>query len=332
MDDTRNSPNTSRERVGSKIKLSMFVDPEPTDDQLLFAKQLGLGHVFTWVNAKQSDYEFLAKLRQRVEAFGLALYNVGNSSVAKSDQIHLGLPGRDEKIEEFAAFIRNLGRAGIHTTTFTWEPAGVWSSQPGESRGALARRVDLDEMKQRPPTHSREYAEDEIWENFEYFMRRILPVAEEVGVRLALHPNDPPAPSQGGIPCLIHSFESYKRAFEIANSPNLGMEFCTGCWLEGGQAFGNMLEAIRYFHEQGRIFIVHFRNVSSPLPHFVETFLDNGYMNMYDVMKVFCEAGYDGTMILDHTPQFVGEYALGGGTGYAIAYMRALIERAESEL
>ncbi len=319
-------------KITSKIKLSMIVDPQPDDDQLKFAKQLGLNHVYTWVDANQRDYNFLANLRQKTADAGLTLYNVGNFDVAKSDKIHLALPGRDEVIEQFQEFIRNLGRAGIHTTTFTWEPSRVWSSTPGESRGAVARRVDIEEMKQRPLTHGREYTKDEIWENFEYFIKRILPVAEEADVRLALHPNDPPAESLGGIPCLIHSYEDYKRAFEIANSPYLGMEFCTGCWLEGGDAFGDMLGAIRYFHEQGKIFIVHFRNVTDTMPYFVETFLDNGYFDMYQAMKIFVEIGYDGTMILDHTPQFAGGYAQGGGTAYAIGYMRALIERAEAEL
>ncbi len=322
----------AKEKITSKIKLSMLIDPEPSQEQLLFARQLGLSYVYTWVDAPQRDYNFLKNLRQKVAEAELTLYNTGNFDVAKSDKIHLALPGRDEVIEAFKTFIRDLGRAGIHTTTFTWEPSRVWSSEPGETRGAVTRRVDLAEMKQRPLTHGREYTEAEIWENFEYFIKRILPVAEEADVRLALHPNDPPAPSLGGIPCLIHSFEDYKRAFDIANSPYLGMEFCTGCWLEGGADFGNMLEAIRYFHEQGKIFIVHFRNVSAPLPHFVETFLDNGYMDMYQAMKIFCEIGYDGTMILDHTPQFAGGFAQGGGTAYAIGYMRALIERAEAEL
>jgi len=316
----------------SKIKLSMFIDPEPSDDQLRFARQLGLNYVYTWVEAHQRGYDFLENLRQKVADAGLTLYNAGNYHIAKSDKIHLALPGRDEVIEEFKTFIRNLGRAGIHTTTFTWEPSQVWSSTPGESRGAVARRVDLAEMKQRPLTHGREYSKEEIWENFTYFIKEILPVAEEADVRLALHPNDPPAESLGGIPCLIHSFDDYKRAFEIAGSPYLGMEFCTGCWLEGGAEFGNMLEAIRYFHEQEKIFIVHFRNVSDTLPYFVEMFLDNGYMDMYQAMKLFVEIGYDGTMILDHTPQFAGDYAQGGGTAYAIGYMRALIERAEAEL
>ena len=317
----------------SRINFSMSIRPEPSEQDLLFVKQLGVTHVYSWVGGEQRDYAFLANLCQKVEDAGLILYNVGNMDVAKSDKIHLALPGRDAKIEEFKTFVRDLGRAGIHVTTFTWEPTRVWRSEPGEVRGARAGRVDLKEMYQRPYTHGRAYTEREIWDNFEYFMREIIPVAEEAGVRLALHPNDPPAPAAlGGIPCLIHSFESYKRAFEIADSPALGMEFCCGCWLEGGEAFGDIFEGIRTFGEQDRILVVHFRNVSAPLPHFVETFLDNGYMDMYEIMKVFCEVGYEGTMILDHNPQFAPGYHQGARTAYAIGYMRALMERAEAEL
>src|SRR5512147_2114170 len=136
---------SEKNKITSKIKLSMLIDPEPSREQLLFARQLGLNHVYTWVEEHQRAYDFLVSRRQKVEDAGLTLYNVGNYHVAKSDKIHLALPGRDEKIEQFQAFIRNLGRAGIHTTTFTWEPSQVWSSEPGESRGAVARRVDLAE-------------------------------------------------------------------------------------------------------------------------------------------------------------------------------------------
>ncbi len=316
------------------MKFSIKIDPHPMPEHLQFIRQLGVTHVYTWVNEDQRDVDSLRHLRETVEEAGLCLYNAGSYQIAKSDKVHLALPGRDAVIAEFQQFVRNLGQAGIHTTTFTWEPSQVWSSAPGITRGgAIARRVDLAEMRQRPLTHGRTYSEAEIWQNFEYFISRMLPVAEEAGVRLALHPNDPPTPSLGGIPCLIHHFDSYTRAFEIAkDSPYLGMEFCTGCWLEGGQAFGDMLEAIRYFHHQKKIFIVHFRNVNAPLPVFVETFLDDGYMDMYEVMKTVCEVDYDGTMILDHTPKLAGDPDDLASTAYAIGYMRALLERAEAEL
>ena len=317
----------------SKPLLSMYIEPDPSDDELLFARQLGVDCVYTWVTVQQRTYEYLARLRERVEAHGLRLYNAGNIAVAKNDKIHLGLPGRDQAIADFQTFVRDLGRAGIGVTTFTWEPTQVWSSAPGETRGAAARGVDLDEMLRRPYTHGRAYSDDEIWENYTYFIRQMMPVCEEAGVRLALHPNDPPSSQPlGGIPCLIHSFDTYKRAFAIANSPALGMEFCCGCWLEGGAGFGDIFEGIRTFTAEDRILIVHFRNVTAPLPRFVETFLDNGYMDMYQVMKTFVQAGYRGTMILDHSPKFAGSYATGSGTAYALGYMRALMERALDEL
>ena len=316
----------------------MFIEPDPSDDELLFARQLGVDCVYTWVKPEQRHYDSLARLREHVESYGLRLYNVGNIAVAKNDQIHLALPGRDRAIADFQAFVRDLGRAGIGVTTFTWEPTQVWSSAPGETRGAQARGVDLEEMLRRPCTHGRAYSQEEIWENYTYFMRQMAPVCAEAGVRLALHPNDPPSPQPlGGIPCLIYSSDTYRRAFAIAdrvaaNGSRLGMEFCCGCWLEGGAGFGDIFEGIRTFAAEDRILIVHFRNVTAPLPVFTETFLDNGYMDMYRVMKTFIQAGYRGTMILDHSPKFAGEYAKGGGTAYAIGYMRALMERALDEL
>ncbi|NLG51583.1 MAG: TIM barrel protein [Chloroflexi bacterium] len=315
----------------NRLKISLAISPDATPEELLFAQQLGVDCVYTWVRDDQRNLAYLKDLRQRVEDQGLILWNVGNISVAKSDKIHLALPGRDQVIADFQAFVEALGEAGIPITTFTWEPTQVWSSEPGEIRGARTRRVDLEEMVRRPYTHGRVYTEDELWDNFAYFMERIIPVAEGAGVRLALHPCDPPTDALlGGIPCLIHNAATYRKAFAIANSPALGMEFCVGCWLEGGdQGFGNVLDGIREFQAEGRILLVHFRNVSSPLPYFLETFLDNGYMDMYEVMKTLVDSGYTNTVTLDHTPQFVGDYAKGAGPGYAVGYMKALLRCAQ---
>ncbi len=323
----------TRKQYRPALKLSMHVSPEATPDELRFASQLGVDCVYTWVRDEQRSVAFLTELRHKVEDAGLRLNNVGNMTVAKSDKIHLALPGRDQVIADFVAFLEALSQAGIHVTTFTWEPDQVWSSAPSTTRGgARARHVDLAEMARRPFTHGRAYSEEELWDNFEYLMERLIPAAEGTGVRLALHPNDPPTESLGGIPCLIRNAAAYRKAFALAGSQALGMEFCAGCWLEGGEAFGDILANIREFVADDRILIFHFRNVSSPQPVFTETFLDNGYMDMYQIMKTLVETGYPGTAILDHTPRFAGEYAAGAGTAYAIGYMRALMERAMDEL
>ena len=325
---------TADANIPVRLKLSLPASAEATASELAFARQLGAQAIYIWVRPEQRNYPFLRDLRAKVEDAGLELYMVGNMDVGKSPRIHLALPGRDEDIAAYQAFIRDLGKAGIHVTTFTWEPDRVWSSEPGETRTARTRRVDLDELASRPFTDGRAYSEEELWDNFRYFMARMMPVCEDAGVRMALHPNDPPAHVPlGGVPCLIKGIESYRKAFEIADSPALGMEFCMGCWLEGGErGFGNVLEGIREFQADGRILIVHFRNVSSPLPVFVETFLDNGYMDMYPIMKTLIEVGYEGTVTYDHTPHFPVDYDRGSGQAYAMGYMRALIDRAKAEL
>jgi mannonate dehydratase len=314
------------------IKFSVYIAPDANDEDLLFAKQVGVNHVFTWVKSEGiNERVSLFYLRKRVESFGLTLYSVGLGRAEIFEKIHLNLPGRDEAIEEYKNFLRNLGGAGVNTTAFAWEAAGTRTTSFESVRGgALARSVDMRIVEKEPQIYERTYTEKDIWDNFAYFVERVMPVAEEAGVRIALHPNDPPAPV-GCIPPLIHSFESYEKAFAIADSANLGMEFCTGCWLEGGKNFGDMLEAIRYFVEKDRIFIVHFRNVSSPLPNFVETFIDDGYMDMFEVMKVFRDTGYDGTMICDHVPRMDNDPGYSKATAYAIGYMKALLKCAQSE-
>jgi mannonate dehydratase len=319
------------------IKLCVLIPPRPSDQDLRFAGELGVTHVYTWVPEELSGAAELTALRRRVEGAGLTLFNVGHGSLAKCDRIHLALPGRDEAISRFATFLRNLSCAGIHTTTFTFEPDGVWSTTAATARGgAAARAVDSAKLAEQPLSRGRRYDEETIWHNFAYFMERIIPVAEEAGVRLALHPNDPPLPEIAGIPCIIRSYESYRRAFAIADSDCLGMEFCTGCWLEGGAAFGDVEVAIGDFLARDKIFIVHFRNVSAPLPRFHETFVDEGYQDMNVLMRLFHAGGYRGTMVLDHTPPMAhDERAVHSGpanrpvaTAYAIGYMKALLAAA----
>ena len=310
-----------------RIKLGTFVSPHPSEDELCFVEQLGLKYVYTWLHDPGLRVSGLSELIERLLAHGLTLYNAGCVRLGKSPNIHLGLEDRDRDIDEFSGLIRVLGEVGVGVTTFTWEPDQVWSTDREATRGgADARAVDASILEREGPKWGRRYEREELWDNFAYFMERIIPVAEESGVRLALHPNDPPLEEIAGVPCLIRSGADYRRAFDVAGSDALGMEFCVGCWLEGGEGFGNLLEGIGEFGRAGRILVVHFRNVSAPLPRFVETFVDDGYGDMPAVMRALAQADYDGTAILDHSPRMAPCAGDSAGTAFAVGYMKALLD------
>jgi mannonate dehydratase len=317
------------------IKISVQVGSDPNDEDLQFVKQLGAQYVSIWVRADGATYENFMRLRSKVEAADLKVWNIGNLNVHNMEEVTLNLPGRDQKIEEYKAYLRNLGKAGIYYTTYAHMGNGIWSTQRESTRGgASARAFDLAKADagyweakvfRGPLTHGRVYAQKEIWDNYTYFIKAVTPVAEEAGVRIGIHPDDPPVPELGGVPrCIFGNFDGYKRAFEIADSPNIGMCLCCGTWLEGGKLMGkDVLETIRYFGSRGKIFKIHFRNVSAPLPHFVETFVDDGYMDMDKVMHTLREVNFNGVMIPDHIPEMIGGSR--AGTAYSIAYMKALL-------
>ncbi len=342
---------------GNRIATSFTANP--TEEDLLFLQQIGVEYVSLGATPETANAESFTKMRERYEAAGIKVYNVG-SGVGPSGSLHnipevtLNLPGRDQKIEEYKNYLRYLGQAGIHYTTYAHMGNGIWSSGRAKTRGCYTRDLDLrspdragiwgGKTYKEPLSHGRVFSKEEIWENYTYFIRQVIPVAEQAGVRIGIHPDDPPAPVLAGVPrCIFGNFEGYKRAMEIANSPNVGLCLCCGTWLEGGKALTGKdpEEMIRYFGAQKKIFKIHFRNVSAPLPHFIETFMDNGYYDMYKIMKALRDVDYDGIVIPDHVPRMgpqAATQARGGNDpygraslAYSIAYMRALRDRANRE-
>ena len=319
------------------IKIAIQMSGNPSADDFAFAQQLGVEHVCIWtVQGREASYDNYLRLRKLIESHGMSLWNIINLDVHGMEEVVLNLPGRDKKIEEYLTHIRNLGRAGIYYTTYTHVANGVWSTGTGTLRGgALSREFNLGKVKvnmwkgqrwELPLTHGREFTQEEIWENYTYFMKRLVPVAEEAGVYIGMHPDDPPVPNLGGVPrCVLGNFQGFRRALEIANSPNIGVCLCVGTWLEGGNLMGkDVYESLRWFGERKKLFKVHFRNVDRPLPHFKETFMDDGYGDMYKVMKVIRDVNFDGILILDHSPSMVGGAQV--QTAYGIGYIRGLVD------
>ena len=255
--------------------------------------------------------------------------------------IALGQPGaaRDRDIERCQEIIRLFGRLGVHVAVLDWLPANTFTTAMVERRGYRTREFSLTDFRSRfdKKRFEREYSSQEIWEAFAYFLRAVLPVAEEAHVKLAMHPSDPPViETMNGVGRIFRSYEDYHRAEELAGaSPSWGVRLCVGTWAEGGPDMGkNVFEMIQDFGRRGKIYDVDFRNVSSPLPVFQETFPDEGYVDMYQVMRALREVRYAGTMVPDHVPGLAGDQGLvqRAGTAYCIAHMRALLHRANEEV
>jgi mannonate dehydratase len=323
------------EPLSPGIKISLQIPTNFTDEDLSFARQMGVDYVS--VPTSGGTYDTFASFKQRIEAAGLKVANIGNSNVHNMPEVTLNLPGRDQKIEEYKQYLRNLGKAGIYYTTYAHMGNGIWSSERETTRGgAPARAFRLETAKgywagtvfEPPLTHSRKFSKEELWDNYTYFIKQVVPVAEEAGVRIGIHPDDPPVPELGGVPrCIFGNFDGYARALEIANSPNVGVCLCCGTWMEGGKYTGkDVFSAIREFAKMGKLWKIHFRNVSAPVPYFVEAFVDNGYTDMKRVMRTLVEADFRGILIADHVPQMAGERRT--GWAYSIGYIKALYDMA----
>lgn len=324
------------ETSGAGPRIAVVQGGALSDELLSFAAQLGASGVV--LNRAGPDREEgwgfldLLQLRTRCEEYGLALEAIENVPLSFYDRVILGLPGRDEQIERYQEIIRNLGRAGIPILGFHWLANFVWrTSFAVRTRGgAVTNAFDLDLARSAPLTHGRVFSDEELWASYAYFIEAVVPVAEEAGVRLALHPDDPPVPSLGGIARIFRDFEGFKRGMEIAPSANLGLDFCVGSWSEMGPA---VLEAIRWFGPQGKIFYVHFRDVQGHVPKFKECFLGEGNLDPVEVMGTLLATGFDGFIIDDHVPALVGDEGWSfRGRAFQTGYLMGLLDSSKAVL
>lgn len=298
--------------------------------------QAGVEYVSLGMRRADLSYDFIIRERERLASFGLSISDLFCPELQKNKIIHLGLEGREGEIDAFCDMLSILGRASIPFTSIAWQPDGILRTSRSvgkHTRGGISFICEEDEVLSRGVGSGRVYSEEEIWENFLTFCSHVIPVAEECKVRLALHPNDPPLRCMTGVPSLIWNSECYRKAFALVPSPALGMKFCIGCWLEGGEAFGDLASDIREFAASDRILCVHFRNTSSTLPSFEETLLEDGYADMYAIMKELVRSGSDAVISIDHG--FAPIEGFGGMTGsflYSTGYMKGLMHAAMREI
>ncbi len=313
---------------------------ELTHERLTYARQLGVAGVqlnTPVLPGKQRwEVQDLRWMRERCDNYGLRLEALENVPVSFYDRAMLGLPGRDEQIEHYQATIRNMGAAGIPTLGYHWMPNSVWRTPNVQGRGgAIVTAFDMNlveagaelfvGVREHPLAPGRIFSAEEMWDNYTYFIKAVLPVAEEAGVKLALHPDDPPVPELGGIARLFYHFEGFKRAMEIGDSPNHGLDFCMGCWSEMGP--NGVIDAIRFFGPRGKILYVHMRDVQGCVPTFQECFLGEGNQDIVAVFRTLKEVGFDGFIIDDHVPHMVDDTQWAHrGRAHATGYIQAMVE------
>lgn len=309
------------------------------DDGVRRIRQLGVGHVLSGGPRIPWREDDLRARIERLKAEGVVLYNL---MIGGFRNTIYGRPGRDEEIEKVIQSIRAAGKVGlpvIEHNFYAHRAMEGYYEQVGRA-GAGYTAFDYDRMKDLPPLE-REGAHslEQMWANITYFLKAVVPVAEESAVRLALHPNDPPAPLSRGSGQIMGTVAGWKRLIEIVPSPANGITFDCGVTKEMGE---DPVEVCRYFAARDRINHVHFRNVrvEKPYEKYAEVFPDEGEVDMFGVMKEIVRNKYKGTIYpehprgLDYDRQQAGfRKGYPGGGGYAgiaynVAYARAMLQAA----
>jgi mannonate dehydratase len=247
----------------------------------------------------------LRDLKQRVDRAGLQLEVLEASPPMQ--KIRLGLPGRDEEIELFNTMLRNMGELGIPVICYNFMAVMGWTrtSMAVPARGgAMVSEYRHQDLKGPPLTEHGVVAEARLWENFEYFLRRVLPTAEKAKVKLALHPDDPPLSPLRGIGRIMRSVDAFQRVIDLLPSEYNGITLCQGNFT---LTTDDLPSVIRQFGRQRRIFFVHFRDVRGTPDNFVETFHEDGPTDMLACIQAYKDVGYEGVLRPDHVPTMEGE-------------------------
>ncbi len=313
------------------MKIAAVAKP-PSDTNLRTLAQIGVEHqCFYDMAGMPTDLPGLQAAKDLAERNGLQLSVIEGGPPI--DRIVLGQEGREEQIEDYKRALGHMGQLGISTLCYNFMPqisddamvVRTSFAQP-ERGGALTSAFRLEGSDNDRLTPLGVTTDEQMWDNLDYFLKRIVPVAEAAGVNLAIHPDDPPLSPMWNLARIMRSVENYDRLFAMYPSPVNGMTFCQGCFAEMGV---DLDVTIRHFAP--RIHFVHFRDVTGTLHDFHETFPDNGPNDMVALFKTYQDIGYTGYIRVDHVPQLACETTAGEGYGFpghifAIGYLKGLME------
>lgn len=325
------------------IKFSFMMSP--SSPKLPFARQMGVLHAVSGVeripNTKPWEPEAIKATKEIWAREGIK-WVVVEGPPSLGTLTKLGLPGRDEEIDNFITFMKNLKKYGeVDVICYNWMPVISWArtqfDRPGRG-GALMTAFDYDDIKNKPLTQYGEVSKDTLWKNLEYFLKAVVPEAEKIEMNLSLHPDDPQVDSIQGISRIMNSVENFDRMLDIYPSKFNGITMCQGNFALMGVDIPTL---VRRWGKRGVINFVHFRSVQDlsgvvPSTKFTECFHDEGQIDMYEAMKAYYDIGFTGPLRPDHVPTMHGETNerpgyMTLGNLYAIGYIRGLAESVAKE-
>ena len=303
-----------------------------------------IGGAEGWGKAGNPDeiwsLEELISIKKDINNHGLELEAIENFDPAHWHDILLDGPKKKVQIENLKQLIKNVGRAGIPTFGYNFSLAGVSSRDIGPYARGGAVSVGMNGSVDETPIPngmvwnmiyddnaldgSLPYiGHEELWKRLQYFLNEIIPVAEEAGVKMAAHPDDPPMPYVRNTPRLVYQPDLYQKLIDIKPSPSNNLEFCLGSIAEMTE--GDVYEATDIYSKQDKISYVHFRNIIGKVPNYKEVFVDEGDIDMVKILKILKKNNFQGVLIPDHTPQMTCDAPWYAGMAYTMGYMKAIM-------
>jgi mannonate dehydratase len=314
------------------MRIAMTVVPY-VEQNLRAAKQLGIDDiVYYGMPAIPLEYATLREEVEKLRRLELKLTII--EGAVPIDRIVLGQEGRDQQIAQFQRSIESMGRLGVEVLCYNFMPQVMDDAMVvrtayniparGGAQTSAFRLADVTSAT--VPYDGKPVAREIMWDNLEYFLKRVIPAAEQSGVKLGMHPDDPPLSPICGLNRIMSSVEAFDRLISISSSPANGITLCQGCFLEMGV---DLSEMVRRFEQ--RIHFVHFRDVAGVTRDFVETFPDDGPTDFVSVFETFRQVGCNSPIRVDHVPRLAIESGPNDGYGfvghaYATGYLKGLLE------
>ena len=323
------------------IEIAEFLPPTPSSLWKL-AKQAGVDQAVGGLpfddrlNGADAPWDYLPLLRmqQRYESAGFKLAVI--EARPPLNNAKRGLPGRDAEIATVCTLLENMGKLGVPVWCYEWMADFNWlrtNTNTPSRGGSVVTSFDNALLKDAPPTPEGPLSDEVLWQSLEYFLRKVLPVAERWNVKLAMHPDDPPLSPLRGVARIMRSVENFQRLLDLVPSPMNGVTLCQGNFT---LMSGDLPGVIRNFGKQHKVFFVHFRDVRGTPQKFEETWHDAGQTDMLACMRAYRDIGFEGVVRPDHVPTVEGdsnEHAGYSSLGrlYALGYIKGLQQAVYSD-